>query len=106
MPDSPLLSPSALLPFPFIVILLALFILLILDVGHSCLRIHKSIDVQKSQIFDFDVERYLAIDFREIDADLVAYGINTAVYKHFALNEIVVNLFVCFRESVLSRGML
>ena len=45
MPDSPLLSPSTLPPFPLIVFILALFIMLVFDVSHSSLRIHKSVDI-------------------------------------------------------------
>lgn len=55
MANSPLLSTSASLAFAFSILLLTLLILFILDIRHSSLSVHKSIDMQQSQIFNPDM---------------------------------------------------
>ena len=55
MADSPLLSTSASLAFAFSILLLTVLIVFILDICHSILSVHKSIDMQQSQIFNPDM---------------------------------------------------
>jgi len=48
MADSPFLCTSTPLAFTFSIFLLTVLILLILDIRHSCLGVHKPIDMQQS----------------------------------------------------------
>lgn len=106
MPNSSLLRPSALLSLSFIVILLAIFFLLILDVGHSCLGVHKPVNMQESQIFDFNVQWLLAVDFCQFNSNLISNRINATIYEHFPFCKKVVDFSICFIVYLLSSGIL
>lgn len=80
----PLLRPPRLLPFG-LPIFITFLIVLILNVGNSGLSVHKAVNMQKRQIFDFDVQRLFAVYFCQLDANFISNWIDATVNKHITL---------------------
>lgn len=62
--------------------------------------------MQKTDIFQLYMKKFLSVDIIHFYFDLIADGSDTAVDKYFSFVGKIIDLFICMSMGVLSVGIL